>query len=60
MRLLGKHAKDDILGVESVKDKLTMPSDWRIEREAEAEAAFVAACRREGSVSLWVGVVPWY
>jgi Xaa-Pro dipeptidase len=27
-----------------------MPSEWRIEREAEAEAAFVASCRREGAV----------
>jgi Xaa-Pro dipeptidase len=27
-----------------------MPDQWRIEREAEAEAIFVATCRREGCV----------
>lgn len=47
MRLLGKHAREDILGGVD-EGKLTMPNDWRIEREAEGEAVFVAACRREG------------
>lgn len=47
MRLLGKFAKEDILGG-SEEGKLSMPGDWRIEREAEAEAVFVASCRREG------------
>jgi Xaa-Pro dipeptidase len=47
MRLLGKHAREDILGGVD-EGKLVMPGDWRIEREAEGEAVFVAACRREG------------
>lgn len=47
MRLLGKHAKSDIIG-DRDEGKLVMPGEWRIEREAEGEAAFVASCRREG------------
>ena len=27
-----------------------LPGEWLIEREAEAEAIFVASCRREGCV----------
>lgn len=30
-----------------------LPGEWLIEKEAEAEAIFVASCRREGSVSLF-------
>lgn len=30
-----------------------LPSNWLIEREAEAEAIFVASCRREGYVLFW-------
>ncbi|KAF8331868.1 prolidase [Cantharellus anzutake] len=49
MRMLGEHAHDDIVG--NLPDgKLVMPNKWRIEKEAEAEAAFVASCRREGSL----------
>lgn len=51
MRLLGKYAREDILGGAD-EGKLVMPHEWRIEREAEGEAAFVAACRREGRVLL--------
>lgn len=47
MRLLGKYAKEDILNG-SDEGKLVLPGEWRIEREAEGEAAFVASCRREG------------
>ncbi len=47
MRVLGEHAHDDLVG-KSAEGKLVMPSEWRIEKEAEAEAAFVASCRREG------------
>lgn len=47
MRLLGKYAKEDILGGAD-EGKLVLPGEWRIEREAEGEAAFVASCRREG------------
>ena len=45
--MLGKHAHDDLIG-RSREGKLVMPGEWRIEKEAEAEAAFVASCRREG------------
>jgi len=31
-------------------DRPLMPGEWLIEKEAEAEAIFVASCRREGSV----------
>lgn len=55
MRLLGKYAQQDILGL-GQEDKLVMPGEWRIEREAEAEAAFVASCRREGCVPI---LYPW-
>lgn len=51
MRLLGKHAREDIIGGAD-EEKLVMPGEWRIEREAEGEALFVAACRREGQVLL--------
>lgn len=46
MRVLGKDAKGLILGQE---EGVVMPDQWRIEKEAEAEAIFVASCRREGS-----------
>lgn len=52
MRLLGQGVKDKSIkganGVASKKATPLMPSEWRITREAEAEAAFVASCRREG------------
>ena len=52
MRLLGQGVKDvsvnALNGVAKKKDKPLMPSEWRITKEAEAEAAFVASCRREG------------
>jgi Xaa-Pro dipeptidase len=51
MRLLGQGVLD--LN-RSVKAKSTgtpnLPTDWRITREAEAEAVFVASCRREGAI----------
>ncbi|KAF8316368.1 Creatinase/aminopeptidase [Clavulina sp. PMI_390] len=49
MRLLGKYAKEDILAGAD-EGKLVLPGEWRIEREAEGEAVFVAACRREGAL----------
>ncbi|KAF9527390.1 metallopeptidase family M24-domain-containing protein [Crepidotus variabilis] len=50
MRVLGKAVKGKIekekgAGVE----RPLLPGEWLIEREAEAEAIFVASCRREGS-----------
>jgi Xaa-Pro dipeptidase len=47
MRLLGRDAAGLIRGPEA---GLVMPESWRIEKQAEAEAVFVASCRREGSV----------
>jgi Xaa-Pro dipeptidase len=50
IRLLGKYAQANLVG-SFQSGKLVMPEEWRIEKEAEAEAAFVASCRREGSVN---------
>ncbi|KDQ21890.1 hypothetical protein BOTBODRAFT_169072 [Botryobasidium botryosum FD-172 SS1] len=48
MRLLGRDAAG--VGADSVSaGGVVMPAQWRIEAEAEAEAVFVASCRREGS-----------
>lgn len=49
MRVLGKAVKDKLSG-KSQAGTLLMPGDWLIEKEAEAEAIFVASCRREGCV----------
>ncbi|KAG8941342.1 hypothetical protein FRC04_004588 [Tulasnella sp. 424] len=54
MRVLGKDAKGLILGQE---EGVVMPDQWRIEKEAEAEAIFVASCRREGEFA-WGPFVP--
>ncbi|KAG8743391.1 hypothetical protein FRC10_012117 [Ceratobasidium sp. 414] len=51
MRVLGKDMKE--VGGKVSTNKVTtavMPGQWRIEKEAEAEAVFVASCRREGAV----------
>jgi Xaa-Pro dipeptidase len=53
MRLLGQGVRDRSLhlnGTNGVAKRSgpLMPSEWRISREAEAEAVFVASCRREG------------
>jgi Xaa-Pro dipeptidase len=50
IRLLGKYATADLV-TPLQSGKLVMPEEWRIEKEAEAEAAFVASCRREGFVN---------
>ena len=49
MRLLGRAVRNAIVkepgaGVE----RPLLPGEWLIEKEAEAEAVFVASCRREG------------
>lgn len=49
MRVLGKDMRE--VGGKVSTNKVTsavMPGQWRIEKEAEAEAIFVASCRREG------------
>ncbi|KAG8848877.1 hypothetical protein FRB96_001009 [Tulasnella sp. 330] len=48
MRLLGRDAAGLIQGPR--EGGAIMPDAWRIEKEAEAEAVFVASCRREGAV----------
>ncbi|KAF9466719.1 Creatinase/aminopeptidase [Collybia nuda] len=51
MRVLGKAVKGGIVkGAGAVVDRPLLPGEWLIEKEAEAEAVFVASCRREGAV----------
>jgi Xaa-Pro dipeptidase len=47
MRVLGKAVKGEI---KKAQGRVSLPGEWLIEKEAEAEAIFVASCRREGSV----------
>ncbi|PVG02478.1 putative prolidase [Serendipita vermifera] len=52
MRLLGEGVKDQAhqnTSTNGIADP-SLPSQWRITKEAEAEAVFVASCRREGSI----------
>ena len=53
MRVLGKAVKGKIQAEAGVNRPL-LPGEWLIEKEAEAEAIFVASCRREGSVSFFL------
>lgn len=49
MRVLGKAVKGKIeAGPGAGVDRPLLPGEWLIEKEAEAEAIFVASCRREG------------
>ncbi|KAF5393470.1 hypothetical protein D9757_000670 [Collybiopsis confluens] len=51
MRVLGKVVKGAIeRSKEAGADRPLLPGEWLIEKEAEAEAIFVASCRREGAV----------
>lgn len=51
MRVLGKAVVGGIKrGQDAEIDRPLLPGEWLIEKEAEAEAIFVASCRREGSV----------
>ena len=50
MRVLGKAVKGKIQVEEEGVKRPLLPGEWLIEKEAEAEAIFVASCRREGSV----------
>ena len=50
MRVLGQGVRRAIRvpGADERKGRPLLPGEWLIEREAEAEALFVASCRREG------------
>jgi Xaa-Pro dipeptidase len=49
MRVLGQGVKGLIKrGKDAGTARPLLPSEWLIEKEAEAEALFVASCRREG------------
>lgn len=49
MRVLGKAVQGKIeIGPDAGVDRPLLPGEWLIEKEAEAEALFVASCRREG------------
>ncbi|KAG9086572.1 hypothetical protein FRC07_013055, partial [Ceratobasidium sp. 392] len=51
MRVLGKNMKEVGAKVNTKKSTTAvLPGQWGIEKEAEAEAVFVASCRREGAV----------
>ena len=49
MRVLGAGVRGQITrGKGAGIDRPLLPSEWLIQKEAEAEALFVASCRREG------------
>ncbi|KAF7363408.1 Xaa-Pro dipeptidase [Mycena sanguinolenta] len=51
MRVLGAAVKGAIVaGQGAGVERPLLPSEWLIEKEAEAEGIFVASCRREGAV----------
>jgi len=50
MRVLGNAVKGKIEADPDEVNRPLLPGEWLIEKEAEAEAIFVASCRREGSV----------
>ena len=53
MRVLGLAVRGKIeKGKGAGVDRPLLPGEWLIEKEAEAEAVFVASCRREGYVHL--------
>lgn len=47
MRVLGQGVRNAIKQPKGIKRPL-LPGEWLVEKEAEAEAIFVASCRREG------------
>lgn len=58
MRVLGQGVKGLIKhGKDAGITRPLLPNEWLIEKEAEAEALFVASCRREGSVLV---PIHWY
>ena len=49
MRVLGQAVRGKIAKSEGAGlDRPLLPGEWLVEKEAEAEAIFVASCRREG------------
>ncbi|KAG6841656.1 hypothetical protein C0991_008641 [Blastosporella zonata] len=50
MRVLGQAIKAGVRQGAAAADRPLLPGEWLIEKEAEAEAVFVASCRREGAV----------
>ncbi|TFY51712.1 hypothetical protein EVG20_g10871 [Dentipellis fragilis] len=50
MRVLGNGVRGLDRPKEAGVDRPLLPGEWLIEKEAEAEAIFVASCRREGAV----------
>jgi hypothetical protein len=51
MRVLGAAVRGQIKAADgSGKERPLLPGEWLIEKEEEAEAIFVASCRREGCV----------
>ena len=51
MRVLGAAVRGAIIAARDVgKTRPLLPGEWLIEKEAEAEAIFVASCRREGAI----------
>ena len=51
MRVLGAAVRGKIAKGEGAgKTRPLLPGEWLIEKEAEAEAIFVASCRREGTI----------
>jgi len=51
MRVLGAAVRGAISkGKAAGESRPLLPGEWLIEKEAEAEAIFVASCRREGSI----------
>ena len=55
MRVLGKAVKGKI--ATGAPGRPLLPGEWLIEKEAEAEAVFVASCRREGCV-FFFAIIP--
>ncbi|KAG5641454.1 hypothetical protein DXG03_005143 [Asterophora parasitica] len=50
MRVLGLTVKNGLKSAAAAAGRPLLPGEWLIEKEAEAEAIFIASCRREGSV----------
>jgi Xaa-Pro dipeptidase len=60
MRVLGAAVKGGIVaGAGAGVDRPLLPSEWLIEKEAEAEGIFVASCRREGFVLFNFNLAPY-
>jgi Xaa-Pro dipeptidase len=48
MRVLGAAVRDQEKRQQTKERRPLLPGEWMVEREEEAEAIFVASCRREG------------